>query len=439
MKTKNSIGVQIPKILLPNRELDYQKWAVIACDQYTSEPEYWKEVEDFVGDSPSTLRMVLPEVYLETEKEHRLIIETQKTMCDYIQKGLLFEYEGFILVERTVAGKTRHGLIMALDLEQYDYNKGSQTLIRATEGTIIDRLPPRMRIRENAIIEFPHILVLIDDPQETVIEPVLAVTHLLKKLYDIELMQKSGHLCGYGVNQSEIQDQILISLGKLASPEHFQSKYGVNEQYGVLLFAMGDGNHSLATAKAIWEKNKKIVGMDHPSRYALVEIENIHSKGLEFEPIHRVLFQISENPIIAMQTFWKENFSIEKVLDEKTMVKTVDSNESVHQKFGFIQEDGIYVVTIENPATNLAVGTLQQFLDKWVKNGVVEKIDYVHGREVTCKLGSKPGNCGFYLPAMPKNELFKTVILDGALPRKTFSMGEAYEKRFYLEGRKITI
>jgi hypothetical protein len=439
MKTKKPIGVQIPKILLPNRELDYQKWAVIACDQYTSEPEYWKEVEDFVGDSPSTLRMVLPEVYLETEKEHRLIIETQKAMCDYIQKGLLFEYEGFILVERTVAGKTRHGLILALDLEQYDYNKGSQTLIRATEGTIIDRLPPRMRIRENAIIEFPHILVLIDDPQETVIEPVEAATHLLKKLYDIELMQKSGHLCGYGVSQPEIQNQILESLEKLASPEHFQSKYGVNEQYGVLLFAMGDGNHSLATAKAIWEKNKQIVGVDHPSRYALVEIENIHSKGLEFEPIHRVLFQISENPMIAMQTFWKENFSIEKVIDEKTMVKTVDSNQSAHQKFGFVQEDGIYVVTIENPATNLAVGTLQQFLDQWVKNGVVEKIDYVHGREVTCKLGSKPGNCGFYLPAMPKHELFKTVILDGALPRKTFSMGEAYEKRFYLEGRKITI
>ena len=256
MKNIPSIGIQIADILLPKESIDPGKWAVIACDQFTSEPEYWQAVEEYVGDSPSTLNLILPEVYLEKEESKHRAQETQQTMRQYLEAGLLDSHQGFILVRRTALGKTRYGLMLALDLERYDYNKGSQSLIRATEGTIVDRLPPRMKIREGAVLELPHILVLIDDPQRTVIEPLAAKTDQLEKRYDFDLMLGSGHLEGYYIDDPHAESGVVSALEKLADPAAFRQKYGVGEDQDVLLFAMGDGNHSLATAKAIWEKIK---------------------------------------------------------------------------------------------------------------------------------------------------------------------------------------
>ncbi|NPV77722.1 MAG: DUF1015 domain-containing protein [Anaerolineae bacterium] len=437
MKNIPSIGVQIPNILLPKEGIDLQKWAVIACDQFTSEPEYWQEVERFVGNAPSTFHLILPEVYLGTAEETARIHATQQAMQQVLKQGLLTEYQGLILVERTVAGKTRRGLMLALDLECYDYNKGSSSLIRATEGTIVERLPPRMRIREGAALELPHIIVLLDDPEKTVIEPIAEQKNRLKKIYDFDLMLGSGHLTGWFVNQPDLENQVIRALENLADPDAFSRKYRLASNQNVLLFAMGDGNHSLATAKAIWEKIKSQVGMEHPARYALVEIENVHDDGLEFEPIHRVLFNVKEDLQSALKKFYGDKFSYVPCRDATEMVKQVDANDRSDQAIGVIAPSSFGVLHIKNPSTNLPVGTLQAFLDSWLKEGGFEKIDYVHGEEVTTRLGSMPGNLGFYLPAMDKGDLFRTVILDGALPRKTFSMGEAKEKRFYMECRRI--
>lgn len=439
MKIISDLGIQIPQVYLPQKGIDLTKWAVIACDQFTSQPEYWNEVEKIVGDAPSTLNLTFPEVYLEKPGGEERIKNIQTSMRQYMEQGVLQPHNGLVYVERTVAGKTRKGIVLCLDLEAYDYNKGSSSLIRATEGTIVDRLPPRMKIREGALLELPHILVLIDDPNCAVIEPLGAAKSTLEKLYDFDLMLESGHLTGYAVNQ-EFEDRVVEALRGLADPETFASKYGIDKNQPVLLFAMGDGNHSLATAKAIWEKMKPLVGMDHPARYALVEIENVHDEGLEFEPIHRVLFGLKKDLFAELEKTFGANLSYKPVASADEMVKAVDSAKGQKQAIGLVgggrsREFG--VLEIASPSSNLPVGTIQTFLDAFLKEGGAEKIDYVHGEDVTVKLGSQSDNAGFYLPGMNKSDLFKTVILDGALPRKTFSMGEAREKRFYMEARKI--
>ncbi len=438
MKIIPDLGIQIPQVYLPKPGTDLTRWAVIACDQFTSQPEYWNEVEKIVGDAPSTLNITFPEVYLEKPGGEERIHNIQNTMHRYMDEGILQPHDGLVYVERTVDGKTRKGIVLALDLEAYDYNKGSSSLIRATEGTIVDRLPPRIKIRQGATIELPHILVLIDDPNRTVIEPVGTAKNTLNKLYDFDLMLGSGHLAGYAVSQ-EFESKVVEALRGLAKPETFASKYGIDPSQPVLLFAMGDGNHSLATAKAIWEKIKPQVGMDHPARYALVEIENVHDEGLEFEPIHRVLFGLKKDLFAELEKTFGEDFGYMPVKNAEEMVKMVDAPQGPNQVIGLIGGGKQYgVIKIAHASSNLPVGTLQSFLDAFLKEGGAEKIDYVHGADVTVKLGSQPGNAGFYLPGMSKSDLFKTVILDGALPRKTFSMGEAREKRFYMEARKIS-
>ncbi|MGD0751427.1 MAG: DUF1015 domain-containing protein [Anaerolineales bacterium] len=439
MKNINDIGIQIPQIYLPEDGTDLAKWAVIACDQFTSQPDYWQKAEELVGKAPSTLRLILPEVFLDKPGEVVRIKHIHSSMQAYLDKGIIQPREGLIYVERSVAGKTRKGILLCLDLERYDYTKESTSLIRATEGTIVERLPARMKIRQGAALELPHILVLIDDPMRTVIEPLTLAKPSLDKLYDFELMLGSGHLCGYAVSEAQ-EAQIVASLRRLAQPEVFAAKYGISIEKPVLLFAMGDGNHSLATAKAVWEKMKPQVGMDHPARYALVEIENVHDEGLEFEPIHRVLFGLKRNIYAALQQYYGANFSHTPVTNAQKMIEQVDHASGSKQAIGIISDGGwasFGVVEISQPASNLPVGTLQVFLDAFLKDGGADKIDYVHGEEVVCKLGAEPGNAGFYVPGMNKSDLFKTVILDGALPRKTFSMGEAREKRFYMEVRKI--
>jgi hypothetical protein len=437
MKNYPGIGIQVPEVLLPKQNIDYKKWAVIACDQFTSQPEYWSQVENNVGESPSTLHLILPENYLDKPDTTQRVLNIQQTMREYVAQGLLDTKEGMIYVERIMGGKTRKGLVLALDLEHYDYNKGAQTLIRATEGTIVERIPPRMKIRENALLELPHILVLIDDPARSVIEPIGKQKEMLPKLYDFDLMMNSGHVSGYLVNDESVEKQVIAALETLSNPENFANKYGLKSQQSVLLFAMGDGNHSLATAKATWEKLKPVVGMDHPVRYALVEIENIYDEGLEFAPIHRVLFNVKHDVFEAMQAYFGKDFSYHPQSSFDEMAKLVNSEKS-RQIFGVFNEKGTGIIEITNPPSNLVVGSLQAWLDAFITSGGAEKIDYVHGDEVVHHLGTQPGNSGFYLPAMNKSDLFKTVILDGVLPRKAFSMGEAHEKRFYIEARQIT-
>jgi hypothetical protein len=438
MKIIPEIGIQIPKIYLPKPGTDLTKWAVIACDQFTSQPEYWQKVEQLVGDSPSTLNLTFPEIYLEKPGEAERIKNIQSGMRNVLDNGILEPRDGLIYVERTINGRIRKGVMLALDLECYDFTKGSSGLIRSSEGTIVERLPTRMKIREGAVLEFPHILVLIDDPKGTVIEPLQAAKSKLEKLYDFDLMFDSGHLAGYAVND-ELENGVVAALRGLAQPEVFSEKYGVKDQ-PVLLFAMGDGNHSLATAKAIWENIKSSVGMDHPARYALVEIENVHDEALDFEPIHRVLFGLKKDILSSMLAHFGMGYRYSPVANAKEMVKRVDAAavQGVKQVIGVIGGGKAFgVVEISKTTSNLPVGTLQTFLDAFMKSNGAEKIDYVHGANVTVELGILPENIGFYLPGMNKSDLFKTVILDGVLPRKTFSMGEAREKRFYMEGRKI--
>lgn len=437
-RTYDRIGVQIPEFYLPRPGVDLRRWAVIACDQFTSEPEYWVQVEQIVGDAPSTLRLVLPEVYLEKPGEPELIRQIQAKMVEYLDQGVLQAYQGMVYLERRVAGKTRRGLMLCLDLEKYDFNKGSQSLIRATEGTILERLPPRMKIRLGAPLELPHILVLIDDPQRTVIEPLEALKAELPGLYNFDLMLDSGHLTGYHLADEAVEAQVITALEALAEPGVFAARYGVSDEESVLLFAMGDGNHSLATARSIWEQLKPQVGMDHPARFALVEVENIHDEGLEFEPIHRVLFGLKQDPLEWMRSTFGEHYAYHPCDSMGAMVKEVDEEAAPPQRIGVVCEAGVGVISISQAPSNLPVGTLQGVLDRFMQAQQADKIDYVHGKDTVERLGSQPGNMGFYLPAMQKSDLFKTVILDGALPRKTFSMGEAREKRFYMECRSIS-
>jgi uncharacterized protein (DUF1015 family) len=410
-------------ILLP-QDCDMEKWSVVACDQYTSEPDYWNEVKNFVGFAPSTFHQILPEACLKADDVGLRIESINKTMKNYIDKGLFNRIgDSFVLVERTLAnGDVRHGLVGVVDLENYDYNKSASSLIRATEGTVLDRIPPRVRVREGAALELPHVMLLIDDVQETVIEPVVKQKADLDKLYDFELMQGGGHIKGWRV-VGDTLDGIANALSSLASPQVFNEKYGVKDQ-PVLLFAVGDGNHSLATAKECWEHVKKTLPdgqFEHPARYALVELVNIHDSSLNFEPIHRVVFGVDPKKLLeSFTTFYNS--------------RRKGKGDVQYIKYVYCQEKG--AITVNNPESGLAVGTLQNFLDSYIKeNGGT--VDYIHGIEVVESLGSQPGNIGFILPAMGKSELFKTVITDGVLPRKTFSMGHACDKRFYLESRKI--
>ncbi|OQB24284.1 MAG: hypothetical protein BWY11_01263 [Firmicutes bacterium ADurb.Bin182] len=439
----NGIGVKVPEILLPNPEVDLQKWAVVACDQYTSQPEYWEKTDRIVGEAPSTLRIMLPEIYLDKPDEQERIAGIRSFMGRYLNDGILTNKgKGFVLVKRTVSGKTRTGLIFALDLDQYDYKKGSSTLIRATEGTIVERIPPRLRIREGAPLEMPHIIVLIDDPDKTVIEPAAEKIAECEKLYDFDLMQGGGHIEGYFIDRPPMIQRVLDALAALADPGAFHKKYG--DDCAPLLFALGDGNHSFATAKAGWEKIKKDISeeerRDHPARFALVEVENVHDEGIMFEPIHRVLFNIDVKKAEKfLKTYLAENnggcetmfFKNKCVRSFKRAVK-----ENMHV-LSFCSSDGYGFFMVKGPKAQLEVGTLQAALDALLKEYREASIDYIHGSDIVASLGTEPGNMGFFLSPMPKSALFPTVVYDGALPRKTFSMGEAHEKRYYLECRRI--
>lgn len=439
-KKLESLGVKIPNILVPNNNIDLQKWAVVACDQYTSEPEYWETVKDFVDGSPSTLNLVFPECYLEEDHPEKRIAAINEAMRDYIDNGIFKEYKNsFFLIHReTKPGFGRWGLIASLDLEKYDYSPDSTSLIRATEGTILERIPPRKEIRKDAPLEFPHIIVLIDDDKRSIIEPLIAKRDSLEEVYNFSLMKDSGSVQAYAVNKDEDLEQIANALLELADPKKFSDKYGNDH---VLLFAMGDGNHSLATAKSCWEDLKPALTAEeranHPARYALVEIENIFDEGLVFEPIHRVLFNATIDGILQELSNNCTSYERRTVDSMETMISEINAQDG-SQYFGIIDGKEIpSVVRIEGANAHIVAGTLQNTLDAYIKQTEGVTIDYTHGIQVTKNIGSKPGNVGIFLPGLPKNEFFSSIIKDGALPRKTFSMGEDYEKRFYIEGRRI--
>ena len=430
-------GFRLPRICLPRTGIDLSKWAVVACDQYTSEPEYWHSVEREVGDAPSTLHLTFPEVYLESADAPARIRRIQETMRRYLADGLLRDHEGAIYVERTVGHGTRRGLLLELDLEHYEFGRDSASLIRPTEGTIVERLAPRIEVRSGAELELPHILVLIDDPAQTVIEPIGAARATLPKVYETDLMLGGGHVAGYAVGGAAI-DKAIDALCALAEPQAFAARYGVPAGTPPMLFAVGDGNHSLATAKAIWERVKSRVGMDHPSRYALVEVENIHDPALAFEPIHRVLFGVSADLRQSLAEAFGSSFSCTDVPSAAVMRERVQAVQGPRHAAGLIGPGARFsVIEIANPVSTLAVGTLQPFIDGLLARGGATHIDYVHGDDVLERLATSAGNVGIHLPTVNKSDLLRMVVREGPLPRKTFSMGEAHEKRFYVEARRI--
>ena len=401
-------------ILLPDFSLvDGEKWATIACDQFTSEPEYWEDADRFVGGAPSALRVVLPEVYLD-ESEARVPV-INATMQEYLESILKEHKSAMIYVEREQpSGGLRRGIVGAVDLMCYDYKKGSDSLIRATEGTVLERIPPRVAVRKGAPIELPHVMLLIDDPEKTVIEPLIGKE--LEPAYDFDLMLGGGHIKGYFLGEAE-QKRIDEALSALTEKE--------NGEKSPLLFAVGDGNHSLATAKACFEAIREHLGdeaaMAHPARYALCEVVNLYDDALEFEPIYRVMFGVDP----------------ENVLDELKKYIGKLSGTAAAQKIEYMYAAGRAELSVNAPEAQLPVGTLQNFIDAYIKEHEGVIVDYIHGEDSTEKLASKENAIGFIFEGMKKTDLFKTVMLDGALPRKTFSMGHAKDKRFYLEARKI--
>lgn len=415
-------------ILLPKFSGDSDKmkiWSVVACDQYTSEPQYWNKVNELTRGKESTLYVTVPEIYLnDTDIEER-IKNTNATMKTYMENGVFTEHKNtYIFVERTLRnGVKRLGIVGMVDLEDYDYSVGSQTKVRATEGTVVSRIPPRLEVRKDAPVELPHIMLLIDNDACDIIEPNQSLTHTFEKVYDFDLMQNSGHLTGYKLSDeaADLLDKKLAALGDL---DAFNQKYGVKKD-APLIFAMGDGNHSLATAKAYYENKKKELGEEaakqSPARYALCELVNLHDNSLVFEAIHRVIFDANGEEFL-------------KKLEESYTVSYEEN--AVGQSFVFVYRGAEKKVTITDSKEYLTVATLQKMLDEFVSEKGGE-IDYIHGEDVVKNLCENPNHFGIILEAMDKSDLYKSVILDGALPRKTFSMGDACDKRFYTEARKI--
>ncbi|MDX9827334.1 MAG: DUF1015 domain-containing protein [Spirochaetia bacterium] len=449
-ETLKKLGLGVPEVLLPDHGLDYGAWAVVACDQYSSEREYWERVREFVGDKPSALNLIFPECYLDDEDAQDRIGRIHGTMNQYLREGYLKSPgKGFVLVERSTAyvASPRLGLLVLLDLERYDFNQGSKSLIRPTEGTILSRLPPRMAIRRAAALELPHVMVLVDDPGATLIEALYRRREYYPRLYDFQLMEGGGHVRAWFLNDQASIQLIDSALQDLADPEAFARRQGSGDP---LLFAVGDGNHSLATAKAIWEETKAGISQgagtesekaallkNHPARYALAEIVNIHDKGLPFHPIHRVLFNLDSRDFF--RALEAEGVEITQLSEPKEAFLRCDQEdpEQAHRA-AWVTQGRAGLLRFTKPRAKLAVGSLQDFLDRYLKTRPGASIDYIHGSGSLLSLASKPGSLGIYCPPIDKDSFFSTIVKDGVMPRKSFSMGEAAEKRFYIEARRIT-
>ena len=391
-------------ILLPCAE-DMGAWSVIACDQFTSEPEYWAAAEARAAEKPSALSLMLPEAWLHTARADGADGRIADTMRRYLAEGVFQTVpDSFIYVERTLSdGRVRRGLVAALDLEQYDFTGTQRASVRSTEGTVEERLPPRVNIRRSAPLEMPHTLLLMDDRTDSVLSLAEKAKDTLEKVYDFDLMLGGGHIAGWRVS-GETKAAVQSALDALDNAALQREKYGDAAENGKLTFAVGDGNHSLAAAKRFWEEKRETLPENEretdPARFALVEIENIHEPSLDFEPIHRVIFDTDTSAFAAEFTAHRTEWEAE----DKTLGERVAAAESFCR--AYIAAHGGY-------------------------------IDYIHGDDTARSLGEKPNCAAVLLPPVEKSGLFLSVLKNGALPKKSFSMGNARDKRYYLECRKI--
>lgn len=414
-------GVMVPEILLPAPGIDQSKWAVVACDQFTAEPAYWERVQGLVGGAPSTYHMIFPEAYLGGDAAAR-ITSIHRAMQMYLQQGtLVTALRGFVLVERHTSTGNRLGLMVAVDLERYDFSPGARGLIRPTEGTIVDRIPPRVRIREGAPLEATHVMLLVDDPEHRLIAPLHAQRDALRALYDVPLMQGGGRVRGWAVDRPQDLIHVAQALEALSG--------GGTEE---LLFAVGDGNHSLATARQCWLNVRGTLSPAqreaHPARFALVEIVNLHDDALAFEPIHRVVFGAEPEQLRAAWAAYAQK----RALGLEYAPPAPDE-----QGGAFVSMHGTLPWRLSNPRDALTVATVQDFLDAFIVEHPGVEIDYIHGEDAVRTLCAKERVSGCLLPPLDKARLFPAVRERGVLPRKTFSMGEANDKRYYLECRAI--
>ncbi len=443
------LAIEVPEVLLPAPWVDLSRWAVVACDQYTSQAEYWARAEKLVGDSPSSLHVIYPEVYLPEAGEDARIESIQAHMREYLATGVFGPpVRSFVYLERSTSHvPCRRGLVVGLDLEHYDYQAGARSLVRASESTMGGRLPARMRVRRGAPLELPHAVVLFDDPDCRVIDPLAGQLGETAPFYDADLMQGGGHVRGWKVERETDLGAIRAALAQLAKPETYRTRYGV-EDSDVLLFAVGDGNHSLAAAKALWEEIKADLDPEaastHPARSALVELVNVHDPGVTFEPIHRAVFGVDPDVLLAALADWfNAQGSVctqESVADEAAMrarLADLAREPDAPHALGYVAGRKLGVIEIEQPKASLPVESLQGFLDTYTAEHGDASVDYIHGEESLRSLCAQRWRVGFLLPPLPKSDLFPRIVRSGPLPPKTFSLGEADEKRFYMEARRI--
>ena len=424
-------------MLLPRQGIDLTRWAVVACDQYTSQPEYWNQLEEQVGQNPSTLRLILPEVWLEEPDAHQRMQAVWDTMEAYQRQGLLLPTPpGMMLVQRQMEGmnQPRTGLVMAFDLEAYDYREGAEGAIRPTEKTVEERIPQRLAVRKKASLELPHILLLVDDPEDTVIQPLVEMTTQLQQVYDVPLLAGGGRVTGWFVPEGPLTQQVQQALVQLAQPERFASRYGISEDMSPVLFATGDGNHSMAAAKASWEEIRKELTPEerqqHPARWVLAELVNLNQQSLEIEPIHRLLFGASLQQVQQQaQAFFKKHGAQVEFWEQPTQPDGWTIPLVAGQQRCWMQ--------LKQSPWALPIGAIQAFLADYLAQQPKLRLDYIHGEDTLCSLAAEPDCVGFILPDLEKRQIFEGVIKDGVLPRKTFSMGRAQDKRYYLEARRI--
>ena len=443
MKKIEDFGIRVPEILLP-KNIDVKSWSVIACDQYTQDLDYWKKAEAEAAGKPSTLNLILPEVYLNSPDKPARIEKIRKTMKDYLEGNVFApERKCMVYIERKTAfGRTRRGLVTQIDLETYEWKPFSKANIRATEATIVERIPPRMEIRRGAPLELPHIMLLVDDKDDLLVGGTGKLVSGKAPLYDGELMCKGGSITGWAVESDSEIESVTEAVEKIA--EKNRAADG-----STFLFAVGDGNHSLATAKAVWDEYKEKLlaeGADEaalrdcPVRYALVEIVNIYDSGLTFEPIHRVIFDCDVRSLILYLAD-KLGGSVSEVASAGELESAVKASSN---NFGFAYkfEGEQKYVLLKTEIKELAVARLQPEIDAALKSsakldGKTPEIDYIHGSDEVLKLGERDNAVGILLPPIAKDSFFETISGRGPLPRKSFSMGEADEKRFYLECRRL--
>jgi hypothetical protein len=438
----NSLGLEIPDLLLPRKNIDLEKWAVIACDQFTQDRDYWEKAKVAACGAPSTLNLIFPEVFLSCGDEARRIANIHSAMKDYLEGGIFgAPLRGCVYLERdTPFHRGRRGLVMAVDLERYNWSGAARSLIRSTEGTVAERLPPRMDIRRGAPLEIPHVLLLIDDDTDSLLPALGERAKKNAPVYQTRLMMDSGGLNGWPLDDEEDLAFFATRLGQLA--DRALTRYGSGGESGEepFLFAVGDGNHSLAAARGIWEeykRSRKTGGglPEHPCRYALVEIENIYDQAIRFEPIHRIVFGMAFEEALSLLAELPD-FSSRPAAGRAELVRLTTEAAAVN-RFGLV--GGNRYALIETSAPGLATASLQPLLDRAAARNTALAVDYIHGSEELFRLAGAPDRpaAGIMLPPMRKAELFETVARSGPLPRKSFSMGEAREKRFYLECRRL--